>query len=132
MNLIAMRILTAALASVGLCGACAVVGLPPDQTTAEAIAARHEREYTEYYEKALQPFFYEEVLSQCVQQSFNDKRPSSLVIGIDATGRVVKVYGDAQTRMERCLVPVVSIAGFPKPPVAPFFAHFDIAFERRR
>ena len=126
-------VLLAILTAFILCSACAMGGgLPPDLPTAENLAAKQGTEYGGYYERSLQPFFYENVLNQCVQQSFDDKTPFSLVIAIDATGKASKTYWGVQTLVGKCLDPVIAKASFPKPPVSPFFAHFDISFERRR
>jgi hypothetical protein len=129
----AMRVLVAVLTTFILCSACAMAaGLPSDLPTAENLATKQGIEHGGYYERLLQPFFYENVLNQCVQQSFDDRTPFSLVIAIDATGKASKTYWGTQTLVGKCLEPVISKTAFPKPPVSPFFAHFDISFERRR
>jgi hypothetical protein len=128
-----MRLLAAVLTAFVVCSACATAaGLPPDLPAAEGMSTKHEAAYSAYYEQSLKPFFYEKVLNQCVQQSFDDKTPLLFVIAIDEAGKAAKTYWSAQTLVGKCLEPVVSKTSFPKPPVSPFLVHFDISFERRR
>jgi hypothetical protein len=128
-----MRVVAAVLTAWALCSACATAaGLPPDLPAAESMATKHEVAHSAYYEQSLKSFFYENVLNQCVQHSFDDKTPLSFVIAIDESGKAAKTYWSAQTRVGKCLETVVSKTSFPKPPVVPFLVHFDISFERRK
>ena len=114
-----------------LCVGCvAAADLPTDIEAAQSASIQSQSKHPDYYGKVLQPFFYEKVLSQCVQHSFEDKGAFVVVLALDADGKVIRVYESSKTRVSSCLDAQVAKIVFPKPPAAPFFAAFDMRFEK--
>jgi hypothetical protein len=119
--------------SVVAVSSCAVASeLPKDFEAAETAATKSQLKHSSYSDNVLQPFFYENVMNRCVQLSFEDKTPFVMVLALDATGKLLKTYENPETTVSRCINQAASKTAFPKPPAAPFFAHFDMRFGKQR
>jgi hypothetical protein len=106
--------------------------LPADIGAAVSAAERSSSGNPHYDPSSLQPFFYENVMNHCIDLSFKDKRPFVMVIALDGKGRAIKVYREPSTTVGGCLEEWIGKTTFPPPPTSPYFAHFDMRFERSR
>lgn len=102
----------------------------------EAKVAAERNEAIEHYKqhqyKVLMPYFskkYSKVLQNCFNSTNNpDKSKFEIVIALDKTGKVNKVYRDRETNTGLCMIRVLERDKFPAPIKSPFYMHIAMRF----
>lgn len=91
---------------------------------AEEASMRDRKAFPDYADRVLNDFFHEHVMAKCVGMP-HDKAPFQFAFVLDESGAVTKTLLNYDTSLGQCLVKGVSGTVFPRPPKAPFVAHFN-------
>ena len=87
----------------------------------------------DYFTQILLPYYarkYAPVLQSCfatIAQPNNG--PFSFVAALAADGRVLRLYGDHETNISKCLLDTLKDDVFPAPPLSPYYLHIDMKFD---
>ncbi|MBX2882804.1 MAG: hypothetical protein KTR32_22835 [Granulosicoccus sp.] len=98
-----------------------------DQAKALAVQSMTDAGYQKHNTEVLQPYFnetYLPVLDKCFE-SFDepDDAKFELVLNLQASGQMDKVYRNLETNIGLCLITELEKAKFPSPPTAPYYYH---------
>ncbi len=108
--------------------------LPGSIEEAERLADRRptDQAMVAYNRNVFMPYWsdkYSHIINRCLRTLPSpDKRYLSIVVVLNRSGRVIKVYRNADSNVFLCMNEYLSNDTFPAPPVAPYFAHFKIPF----
>jgi hypothetical protein len=91
---------------------------------AEEASVRDRKAFPDYADRVLNDFFHEHVMAKCIGVH-HDRTPFMFAFVLDESGAVTKTLLNYDSSLGQCLVKGVSGTVFPRPPKAPFVAHFN-------
>jgi hypothetical protein len=88
-------------------------------------AYQHQRRDRQYYEKTVQPTFFESVMSNCWKIRDSDKARIEFVFLIEKDGGVGKILMGRDGKFADCISSNLKKTKFSAPPFYPYYSQFD-------